>query len=83
MNTVILNIPDEQMQKLEYFAQRHGMNISTAIKELISYIPAHNKPDNSYDITKDPVYNIKSHETDAPPDLSQNADYYLYGADIE
>jgi len=82
MNTLILELPDEYMQKLESFAQQQGVNISTAVKELINYIPVY-KPDTCFDITKDSVYNIKSHETDAPADLSQNIDYYLYGAEKE
>ncbi len=80
MNTVILEIPDEQMQRLNHFAQQQGINVSTAIAELISYIPPYRNTGH-IDIAQDPIYNIKSHETDAPPDLSYNADYYLYGAD--
>jgi len=31
------------------------------------------------EIQNDPLYTIKAHDIDAPADLSQRVDYYLYG----
>jgi hypothetical protein len=78
MRTVVLELPDDQVQKLEREAQRRGKSISDFVGELLSGISADGDTD---DVTQDPIYNIKAHDTEAPSDLSQNADHYLYGAD--
>ncbi len=77
MRTLVLELADEQAQALEREAQRRGQSISEVAGELLSSLPMSGE---GYDVTQDPIYNIKSHETEAPSDLSQNADRYLYGA---
>ena len=77
MRTLVLELADEQVQSLEREAQRRGKSINEVAAELLSSLAIAGE---SYDVTQDPIYNIKSHETEAPSDLSQNTDLYLYGA---
>jgi hypothetical protein len=77
MRTLVLELADEQAQALEREAQRRGQSISEVAGELLSSLTM---AGGGYDVTQDPIYNIKAHETEAPSDLSQNADRYLYGA---
>jgi len=76
MSTLILELSDAQIQKLERLAQQRGMSIDALVCEVLDDLAAQS----DYDITQDPLYNIKAHETEAPADLSQHADHYLYGA---
>jgi len=76
MSTLILELSDAQIQKLERLAQQRGMSIDALVREVLDDLAAQSE----YDITQDPLYNIKAHETEAPADLSQHADHYLYGA---
>lgn len=76
MSTLILELSDAQIQKLERLAQQRGTSIDALVREVIEDLAA----ESEYDITQDPLYNIKAHETEAPADLSQHADHYLYGA---
>jgi hypothetical protein len=46
---------------------------------MINDFAAQSEDDDVYGLTYDPIYNIKSHETGVPADLSQHADDYLYG----
>jgi len=76
MSTLILELSDAQIQKLERLAQQRGTSIDALVREILDDLSAQSE----YDITQDPLYNIKAHETEAPADLSQRADHYLYGA---
>jgi hypothetical protein len=76
MSTLILELSDAQIQKLERLAQQRGTSINALVREILDDLSAQSE----YDITQDPLYNIKAHETEAPADLSQHADHYLYGA---
>jgi len=79
MSTLTLELSDEQLQKLEYIAQKRGTSIQALMTAMINDFAAQSEGDDVYDVTQDPIYNIKSHETGAPTDLSQHADDYLYG----
>jgi hypothetical protein len=76
MSTLILELSDAQIQKLERLAQQRGTSIDALVREVLNDLAAQSE----YDVTQDPLYNIKAHETEAPADLSQHADHYLYGA---
>jgi hypothetical protein len=76
MSTLILELSDAQIQKLERLAQQRGTSVDALVREVIEDLAAQS----DYDITQDSLYNIKAHETAAPADLSQHADHYLYGA---
>ena len=76
MSTLILELSDAQIQKLERLAQQRGTSIDALVREVLDGLAVQSE----YDITQDPLYNIKAHETEAPADLSQHADHYLYGA---
>jgi hypothetical protein len=76
MSTLILELSDAQIQKLERLAQQRGTSIDALVREVLDDLATQS----DYDITQDPLYNIKAHETEAPADLSQHADHYLYGA---
>lgn len=47
--------------------------------EMIDDFAKQSEEEQVYDVTQDPIYNIKSHDTGAPADLSQHVDDYLYG----
>jgi hypothetical protein len=76
MSTLVLELSDAQLQKLERLAQQRGTSIDALVREVLEDLAAQSE----YDITQDPLYNIKAHETEPPADLSQHADHYLYGA---
>jgi hypothetical protein len=76
MSTLVLELSDAQLQKLERLAQQRGTSIDALVREVLEDLAAQSE----YDITQDPLYNIKAHETETPADLSQHADHYLYGA---
>lgn len=76
MSTLILELSNAQIQKLERLAQQRGTSIDALVREVLDDLAAQSE----YDITHDPLYTIKAHETEAPADLSQHADHYLYGA---
>jgi hypothetical protein len=80
MSTLILELSDVQLQKLERLAQQRGTSMDAMIRAVLEALTAQSETPDHYDITQDSLYNIKAHETGAPADLSQHADHYLYGA---
>lgn len=76
MSTLVLELSDIHMYTLERLAQQRGTSIDALIREILDDLAAQSE----YDITHDPLYNISAHEAEAPADLSQHADHYLYGA---
>jgi hypothetical protein len=80
MSTLILELSDVQLQKLERLAQQRGTSMDAMIRAVLEALTAQSETPDYYDITQDSLYNIKAHETGAPADLSQHADHYLYGA---
>jgi len=76
MSTLILELSDIQFHKLERLAQQRGTSIDALVHAVLDDLAAQSESD----ITRDPLYTIKTHETGAPADLSQYADHYLYGA---
>jgi hypothetical protein len=86
MGTLTLELSDEQLQKLERFAQKRGTSIQALMISMINDFAAQieveadvdvDEIDDNYDVTQDPIYNIKSHETGAPADLSLQHDTWL------
>lgn len=75
MSTLILELSDTQFHTLERLAQQRGASIDALVREVLNDFAAQSE----HDITQDPLYTIKAHETGAPADLSQHADHYLYG----
>jgi hypothetical protein len=78
MSTLTLELSDEQLRKLEHLAQKRGTSIQAFMIAMIDDF-AESEGNEVYDVTQDPIYNIKSHDTGAPADLSQHVDDYLYG----
>ena len=79
MSTVVLELPDEQVKILQHMAQQRGASVNEVISELVRDLAARGAITKEQEVTQDSLYNIKSHESAAPPDLSQKADVYLYG----
>lgn len=77
MSTLTLELPDAELQQLEHLAHQRGTNLEAFVRELLKRSLLR---DEESDVTKDPIYAIRAHETEAPPDLSQRVDHYLYGA---
>jgi len=80
VSTLILELSDAQLQKLERLAQQRGTSIDAMIRAVLDDLAAQSESHDHYDMTQDSLYNIRAHETGAPADLSQHADHYLYGA---
>ena len=80
MSTLILELSDAQLQKLERLAQQRGTSIDALVRAVLENLAGQSETRDYYDITHDSLYNIRAHETGAPADLSQHADHYLYGA---
>lgn len=76
MRTLILELPNEKVEVLERTARWQRKSVNEVVTELVSSLTAE---EDGYDVTQDPIYNIKAHDTGAPTDLSQNVDHYLYG----
>jgi hypothetical protein len=79
MSTLTIELSDEQLRKLEHLAQKRGTSIQALMIAMIDVFAAQSEENDAYDVTQDPIYNIKSHGTGAPADLSQHVDDYLYG----
>jgi hypothetical protein len=80
MSTLTLELPDAQFERLQHLAQQRGTSIDALVREVNENLAVAREPQEHVDVTHDSLYNIKSHETAAPADLSQHADHYLYGA---
>ncbi len=76
MAQLTLELPDLYYRRLEKESSRVGKTIERLLFEWIMQFP---ETDESYDPTQDPLYNFEGFESDAPADLSINADKYLYG----
>lgn len=76
MTTLNLQLTDIAYNRLIKAANKDGKTIQAMIYHLIDQLP---EIDESYDITQDPVFQMEGYDSDAPPDLSQNLDDYLYG----
>ena len=80
MGTLTLELSDAQLHTLERLAQQRGTSIHALMLALINDFTTQSELHEVSDVTHDALYNIKSHHTGAPADLSQHADHYLYGA---
>lgn len=76
MSTLIVELSDTQLHKLERLAQQRGTSLDALVRAVLDDLATQSDSD----ITHDPLYTIKAHETGAPADLSQHVDHYLYGA---
>lgn len=81
MSILTLELSDEQLRILECLAQLQGTSVNALMIALINDLAEQSEPHDVYDVMQDPLYNITSHDTGAPADLSQHADYCLYGAE--
>jgi len=58
------------------------VHVETGVLEVMSYeLGVKNLTQNTLvdDVTQDPIFNMGSHDFEAPPDLSIDPDKYLYG----
>ena len=79
MSTLVLDLPEKHIHALERAAYERGTSINEIVAELVDTIPMQADLDVSYDVTRDPIYAMQAHDSEAPSDLSQNVDHYLYG----
>lgn len=76
MTKLTVELPDSDYKRLEKTAKTSGKSIDVLIHELVVQLPDREE---SFDVTKDPIYQMEGYDSDAPPDLSSNLDKYLYG----
>lgn len=81
MTTLTLKISDKKVHYLKRKAQNKGQTVEEYVVDLIENVVEDDGQE--FDVTKDPVYNIKGRDGSAPKDLASEHDKYLYGADSE
>ncbi len=69
MSTLVVELPEEHVQVLARVAHERGTSIDTVVAELVETIVVHDDFDAAYDVTQDPLFTIKAHESEAPADL--------------
>ncbi len=82
MSTLIVELPDKHIQLLKRAAEERGTSIDQIIAELVDTMAIPGELDTTYDVTSDPLYTIQAHDSQAPADLAQNVDGYLYGTKL-
>jgi len=55
------------------------LHIEEILEKLLKEAEKLPELNSSFDITQDPIFQMKGYDSDAPPDLSVNIDKYLYG----
>ncbi len=76
MTNLTIQLAETDYQRLERAAKRAGKAVQSFIHEWITKLP---ETEESFDVTKDPVYLMEGYESNAPSDLSAKIDQYLYG----
>lgn len=76
MTELTVQLMETDYKRLEEAAKRAGKSVQALIYEWIVQLP---EIEESFDITKDPVFQMEGYESDAPVGLSVNLDKYLYG----
>jgi hypothetical protein len=76
MTNLTIQLAETDYQRLELAAKRAGKAVQTFINEWIAKLP---EMEESFDVTRDPVFLMEGYESEAPVDLSVNFDKYLYG----
>ncbi len=72
MTTITIKLPEKTFRLLKKRAVKSGKTVEDYIHAII------NRIEDEYDITKDPIYNIKGCDSGAPNDLASRHDKYLY-----
>ncbi|MFQ5865695.1 MAG: hypothetical protein ACE5IW_10735 [bacterium] len=76
MRKLTIELSKADFERLEKAAKHAGKSIQNLICEWIVKLP---EVEDSFDVTKDPIFQMEGYESDAPEDLSRNLDKYLYG----
>ena len=76
MPDVTIQLAETDYQRLERAAKRAGKAVQAFVHEWVIKFP---EIEDSFDVTKDPVFLMEGYESNAPIDLSVNIDQYLYG----
>lgn len=76
MTKLTVQLQDSEYKQLQNLAASFGKTVQEFIQEWISQLP---KIDPGFDVKQDPVFRMQGHDSDAPADLSENIDDYLYG----
>ncbi len=76
MAKITLELPDVEYLRLQKQAQHAGKKITVLILDWIAQLA---EMEEYPDMEKDPLYQFEGFDSDAPADLSINADKYLYG----
>jgi hypothetical protein len=75
MAQLTIELMEFEYQRLLKTAEECGQSIQILIHEWISQLPA---VEESYDVLKDPIFNLEGYDSNAPFDLSVQIDKYLY-----
>ena len=76
MTTLSIQLMDTDYKRLKKAAEKSGKSVQALIYEWIAKLP---EIEESYDVTQDPVFQMKGYSSNAPSDLSVNLDKYIYG----
>ncbi len=76
MTQLTIQLSETDYQRLEKTASQLGKSVQAMVQEWIAQLPP---PQESFDVTQDPVFQMEGYDSDAPSDLATHADQYLYG----
>ncbi|NIR47395.1 hypothetical protein GWO43_02845 [candidate division KSB1 bacterium] len=77
MTNLTIKLKEKDLRRLKKAAHRAGKSVQALINEWVSQLP--DEHDEHFDVSKDPVFQMEGYDFDAPNDLSENLDKYLYG----
>jgi hypothetical protein len=81
MTVLTIQLTDHDYERLQKMAEESGRTVQDVIQDWIAQMP-HAQPLSGIDITQDPIYQFEGYDSDAPTDLAENLDKYLYRVNI-
>ena len=78
MSVLTINLPDNQVQSLQRIAREGGVSVDALVTELVETMTTHAHANAPGDVTDNSLFNIRAYDSEAPANLSQSVDLYLY-----
>ena len=75
MTSLTIQLMETDYLRLVKAAEKVGKSVQALIYEWIAQLP---EIEQSFDVTKDPVFQMEGYDSEAPPDLSVDLDKYIY-----
>ncbi len=82
MEKLTIQLMESDYKHLEKAANIYGVSVPDLIHGWVTqFYPQSQEIEESFDVSKDPVFQMEGYDSDAPEDLSVNLDRYLYKED--